>query len=326
MKRLVLIISFLTLVFSNVFKIDSVHAQNDELENKECDKNYGSIVRIVDNYNKFRGNGIVYKLDDKYMYIVTASSIVSDSVNFGVVYENNEYQQALILGVDKNNEIAVFRTNKTNDILPVCISNSSFLEKGEVQYIAGYLDNGISYYGKTTISNIGELYKSVGYKKIYKNTIDYSIGETLYGISVFDGMGRLSGIVTNKNNKVNKKVYVCESNRIIKIVDSIIKSGNYKVNYIKYKVVSYSSLDIEQREEYEVSKKAKYGVVVTTFKPFAFLFGGLNMGMVITGVNGVEIKNEYELDKQLLRYKKGSRVCLDVIKTNGKKDYYFVKI
>lgn len=325
MKRLVLIISFLTLVFSNVFKIDSVYAQDVE-NNSECDNSYNSIVRIVDNYNRFRGNGILYKNNDKYSYIVTSYSVVSDSVNFGVIYTNGEYKQALLIGVDKDNEIAVFKTDKVDEILPVCISRSSFLEKGEVQYIAGYLDNDTEYFGKTTVSNIGELYKNNGYKKIYKNKIDYSIGESLFGISVFDSKGRFSGVITGKSVKISKETYVCESDRVVKIADSIIKSGKYKINYIKYKVVSYSSLDVDQRDEYEVNRKIKYGVVVITFKPFSFLFGGLNMGMVITEVNGVEVKNEYEFDRQLLRYKKGSRVCLSVVKKNGKLNYYFVKI
>ena len=67
-------------------------------------------------------------------------------------------------------------------------------------------------------------------------------------------------------------------------------------------------------------------VVITTFKPFNYLFGGLNQGMVIVAVNGVEIKNKYELDKQLARYKKGDNVCLKVIKKDGKKAFYHVEV
>jgi len=75
-----------------------------------------------------------------------------------------------------------------------------------------------------------------------------------------------------------------------------------------------------------VNKNVSYGVVITTFKPFNYVFGGLNQGMVIQAVNSVVVKNSYELDNQLSRYKKGDTVCLSVIKKNGKTAYYYVKV
>ena len=48
--------------------------------------------------------------------------------------------------------------------------------------------------------------------------------------------------------------------------------------------------------------------------------------MTIVEINGVKIKNGYELDKQLARYNKKDSVCLKVIKKNGKIAYYYVEI
>ena len=75
-----------------------------------------------------------------------------------------------------------------------------------------------------------------------------------------------------------------------------------------------------------MSDVASSGVVVTTFKPWNYVFGGLNQGMVIVAVNGVEVNNIYELDKQLTRYDKNDNVCLKVIKKNGKIDFYYSKV
>ena len=77
---------------------------------------------------------------------------------------------------------------------------------------------------------------------------------------------------------------------------------------------------------YGVNKNVEFGVVITTFKPFNYLFGGLNQGFVIVAVNGVEVKNKYELDSQLARYEKKDNVCLKVIKKDGKTSFYHVKV
>ena len=323
MKKLLLIVSFFAMLLSNCFKLDIVEASSEEVV-QECSEKYDSIVRIVDNYNVFRGNGVVYKIDEEYMYIITSSFIVSDSLNFGAIFENEQYERAIILGEDKVNEIAVFRTNKINNILPACFANSNYIEKGEIQELRGYLDKDVSFYGKTIVSNVGENVAKNGYINIYKNVLDITISEELLGIVSFDRLGRVSGIVSGI--KEYGGTYVVESNRALKIADSIVKSGKYDANYIKYSVVDYNSLSNGLKSSYGVNKNVKNGVVIVTFKPLAFLFGGLNQGMTIVAVNGVYVNNGYEMDKQLLRYNKGSKVCLKVIKTNGKEKYYFVEI
>lgn len=323
MKKLLLAISFVAILFSNCLKLNVVEASDNETIEK-CSADYSSIVRIVDNYNTFRGNGVIYKINEEYLYIITSSRVVSDSLNFGVMFENGEYKNAFILGKDDVNEIAVFRTEMVEGVLPACFANSSYIEKGEIQELRGYLDKNVEFYNVTTISNIGELAFKNGYMNVYKNVIDIVVGDKLQGITVFDKLGRVSGIVSGTYEYEGS--YVVESNRALKIADSIVKSGNYELNYIKYSLVDYRDLNGSLKEKYGVNVNVKKGVVVITFKPFAFLFGGLNQGMTIVSVNGVEINNTYEMDKQLLRYNKGSKVCLKVIKTNGQEKYYFVKI
>ena len=323
MKKLLLIVSFLAILLSNLFKLDAVKAV-DTIQQEECSIGYDAIVRIVDNYNTFRGNGVVYKVDADYMYIITSSTIVSDSLNYGVIFENEEYKKAVVVGEDEENEIAVFKTDKIENYLPACFGNSDYIEKGEIQKIVGYLDKNIAFYNQTTVNFVGDLVSKDGYENIYKNVIDVEIADKLKGVTVFDGYGRVSGIVSSKAEFEGS--YVIDSNRVLKIADSIVKSGKYEGNYIKYSLVDYSDLNNDLRTKYNVNGDVTSGVVVVTFKPFAFLFGGLNQGMTIVAVNGVEINSVYEIDKQLLRYTKGSKVCLKVIKSNGKEKYYFVKI
>ena len=285
-----------------------------------------SIVKIVNNYNVFSGNGVVYKTDDNYMYVVTSSKIVTDSNNYNVIYSNGIYKNSIVLGIDEYNEIAVFRTEKVDGILQTCLANSNFVDKGEVNYLVGYGDKDIEFAISANVSMVGYMYSNNNYKKIYKNVLKTKGNERLKGTGAFDSLGRLSGIVTGYNKKAINEVYICDVNRIVKIADSIVKTGNYEINYIIYSIVDLSSLSSELRSSYEVSEKNEFGVVIETFKPINYLFGGLNQGMVIISVNGIKINNCFELDNQLIRYKKGSKVCLEVVKKNGKHVYYYVTI
>ena len=326
MKKLLLIISLcIPLLFSNV-NIDVIKAENTQ-NNDECNSNYEeSIVKIVNNYNIFKGNGFVYKVNDKYAYIVTSSKVVSNSNNFKIIYSNNEYKNAIIIGYDSNNEVAVFRTEKTKDIKGVCIGDSNYIYRGEKVSLSGYYDKENSFYLNSYIADIGDLYSKNNYINIYKNIVNIQGNNIYKGVGIFDAKNRLIGMITNHMEKLNEGSFFVESNKIIKIADSIVKTGKYNVNYIKYSLVDYASLSSNLRESYNVSSKASTGVVITKFKPLRYIFGGLNQGMVIVAVNGIKINNTYELDKQFSRYEKKSSVCLKVIKSNGKIAFYYVNL
>ena len=105
-----------------------------------------------------------------------------------------------------------------------------------------------------------------------------------------------------------------------------MKTGNYEINYIEYNIIDYALLSSRVKESYGVSDVVNYGVVISTFRPLHYVFGGLNQGMTIVAVNGIEIKDSYQLDKQFSRYEKGDSVCLKVIKKNSKEAFYYVEV
>jgi len=105
-----------------------------------------------------------------------------------------------------------------------------------------------------------------------------------------------------------------------------LKNGEQSIVKVGGKNYTANELYESMKDYYSVSGNANRGVVVTTFSPFKFLFGGLNQGMVIVAVNGVGINSMYELDKQFSRYEKGDSVCLKVIKKNGKESFFYVEL
>jgi serine protease Do len=268
----------------------------------------------------------VYKTDDKYTYIVTTSDIVENFNNYKILYSDNHYKKATLVGHNKSNQLAVLKTEKKENINSVCLANTNHVYKGQLSFAYGSYGQNNSFILKGIINQIGVVYSKEGYVYTFRNMVQIKSSGKIHGTAVFDEIGRLIGMITDHHSKIEGSSYVLETNKLIKIADSIIKCGKYQANYIKYSLEDYSNLNSVLKESFKVSKSAKTGVVITTFKPLKYIFGGLNQGMVIVAVNGVEINNIYELDKQLVRYNKDDNVCLKVIKKNGKVGFYYVKV
>ena len=326
MKKFLLLFSFvIPLIFGGTSITQSKEIQlNNNVQT--CEHPSKSIVRVLNNYDIFKSNRFVYKKDNVYNYIITSSNIVNETNNYKILYQDGSVKNALILGHDKYNGIAVIRTEKEENSMPVCFANSTYVYKGQANYAYGYHNISNQFFIKTTLSQIGDLYSKDGYINIYKNIVEIDGDDSLNGTGIFDDMNRLTGVVTNYLKDFEGASFITESNKLIKIADSIEKTGKYNINYIKYNLEDYNGLSSVIKESYGVNSKVTKGVVITTFKPFNYLFGGLNQGMVIVAVNGIEIKNKYELDSQLSRYEKNDNVCLKVIKKNGKEAFYHVKV
>lgn len=326
MKKLLLMCSFIIpLLFNSAVIIEAKPQYETVSEELNCENPQDSIVRIINNYEVFKSNGFVYKNDDNYTYVIASSNIANNVNNYKIFYKSGKTKSAKILGYDNDYGIVVLRTAKEN-IKPVCFANSNYIYKGQQNYMYGYYDIDKEFYVKTSLSQIGDLYSKQGYVSVYKSIIDVEGNEIINGSGVFDELNRLIGVVSGYDDKFEGGSYITESNKVLKIADSLLKTGKYQINYIKYNLEDYNNLSSYKKTNYGISDKVDKGVVISTFKPISYLFGGLNQGMVIVSVNGVEIKNAYELDKQLDRYDKNSNVCLKVIKKNGKEAFYHVKV
>lgn len=327
MKKFLLITSIiLSLLFSNESLQVAKATSNEFVTNLDCNAVEKETVRIVNKYGKFVGSGVVYSIKDEYAYIVTSDDIsISDDGN-RVIYNDEVSKGASFVGKDTFNNVMVLKAGKSSQTKGVCLANSYYFVSGQLNIIYGYKSIDERYVEKTFLGKQGVTYYKKDYITVYKNIIQTQYEDYKEGMPISDELGRFVGLLTRNDEKLNQKSYSIDSNKLTKIVESIVNSRKYEPNYIKYNSVDYSSLGKRERSSYKVSEKAQFGAVITTFKPLNYVFGGLNQGMVIQTVNSVEIRNTYDLDNQLSRYEKGSTVCLGVLKKNGKIAYYYVKI
>ncbi len=327
MKKFLLIISIIfSLLFSgaNIQLTSAEEAKNNEVT--DCGKIENEIIRITNKYGVFVGNGFVYKVNDEDAYIITSDKLTLSDEGNKIIYYNEVSNDAFVIGKDSYNGVMVLKAMKADNVKGVCLSDSYFFMPGQKNILKGYKDNENRYVEKTFFNKQGILQYKKDYINIYKSIIQAKYQNFKEGMAVVDELDRLVGMVSGDIDKLNENSFIIEVNKLTKIADSIVKSRNYSVNYIKYVLEDYNKLDEYYLKNYKVSKEVSFGVVIVTFKPLSYIFGGLNQGMVIQEVNSIVVKNMYELDNQLSRYKKGDIVCLKVIKKNGKIGYYYTKV
>lgn len=327
MKKFLLIISLIFSLLISGVNLQIANAEEiSKNEDNECIKVNEAIVRIVNKYGVLIGNGFVYKVDDEYAYIITSDKVNFTDIDNTIMYNNGAVQKVNSIGKDNYNGIMILKALKENNIKNICLSNSYLFMPGQVNFLYGYSDIYNDYVEKTFYNKQGILFYKKDYINIYKSIIQAKYENYKEGMAVADEFGNLVGMVSGNTTKLNENSFIVEVNKLTKIADSIVKSRIYEVNYIKYNLEDYVNLDYYSLNSYKVNKDVSYGVVITTFKPLNYIFGGLNQGMVIQKVNSVVVKNIYDLDNQLSRYKKGDTVCLSIVKRNGKVAYYYAKV
>lgn len=325
MKKLLIVFSLFISLLINDTNISASRALENEVS-RDCGDSSNEIVAISNSYGAFIGNGFVYKVDGDRAYIVSSNNInLSDKRN-KIIYRNGVSEDITLIIRDSYNGIVVMEAKKNDSVKGICLANSYYSMPGQLLLVKGYSGFNNTYIENAYFMKKGVIYYSKDYVTIYKDIIQLKYESYKEGMVVIDELGNLIGMICGNDSKLSNSSFVTETNKLTKIVDSIVKTGNYKTNYIKYNLVDYSRLDESSLNNYKVNKNVNYGVVITTFKPFNYLFGGLNQGMVIQSVNSIKVENMYELDNQLFRYKKDDTICLGVVKKNGKTAYYYVKV
>lgn len=104
------------------------------------DKVYDAVVVVNSLYNgsnKSLGTGVVYKVDEKYGYILTNNHVISGSTSIQVMNNNEETYDATLLGSDEYADLAVLRVDKEFVIITAKLGDSTILEIGDTVFTVG---------------------------------------------------------------------------------------------------------------------------------------------------------------------------------------------
>lgn len=279
------------------------------------DKVYDSVV-VIENYINDRvgssGTGFVFKMDDKYGYILTNYHVVDNSKKIVVTFTNNKKIEASLVGFDEYSDIAVLKVDKSDVISVAKIGNVDSLRVGDTTFTVGApLDSSV--YSWTVTRGILS-----GKNRLVEVTIDNtnSVMEVLQTDAAINS-GNSGGPLCNSNGEVvgitNMKIASSsiEGMGFAIPVDTAIKTAN---DFIEGKTVSRPYLGVSV---YETNSNVIYVEYVQ--RGSAADKAGIEKGDKILKIDNESISSAAQFRYQLYKYNVGDKITLTIERNEKEK-------
>lgn len=279
------------------------------------DKVYDSVV-VIENYINDRvgssGTGFVFKMDDKYGYILTNYHVVDNSKKIVVTFTNNKKIEASLVGFDEYSDIAVLKVDKSDVINVAKIGNVDSLRVGDTTFTVGApLDSSV--YSWTVTRGILS-----GKNRLVEVTINNtnSVMEVLQTDAAINS-GNSGGPLCNSNGEVvgitNMKIASSsiEGMGFAIPIDTAIKTAN---DLIEGKTVSRPYLGVSV---YETNSSVIYVEYVQ--RGSAADKAGIEKGDKILKIDNESISSTAQFRYQLYKYNVGDKITLTIERNEKEK-------
>lgn len=303
------------------------------------DKIYDAVV-LVQIYNddqlKSTGSGFVYKVDNKYGYILTNEHVVSDAKTIKVVMSNDEETEAETLGSDEYLDLAVLRIDKDKVKQVANIGKSEDVSLGDTIFAVG-APMGYDYRGSVTSGILSGKDRMVTVSVGNSTSSDWVM--RVLQIDAPLNPGNSGGPLLNINGEV---IGVCS----MKLVDSQIEGMGFAIP-IEYAMNHVDSLENGKEIEWPVlgitmlnttdtmnlyrnqiilDKNVDDGVVIIECqKGSAAADSELEKGDVIVKIDDNKVKNIAYLRYELYQHQAGDTIEITYIR-DGKEHTTKVKL
>ncbi len=249
------------------------------------------------------GSGVILSADG---YIVTNNHVVENADEIMVTLPHNKKEyKAKLIGQDKESDLAVIKIDAEN-LLPIKMGNSSFLEVGDVVFAVG---NPFGVGETVTQGIVSALNKNrVGINQ-YENFIqtDASINPGNSGGALVDSRGVLIGInsaILSRSGASAGVGFAIPVDMVKNVVTNLVNEGKVSRGYIG---VTISDLN---RQLLPLYKKQLGAIVVNVQEGGPAAEYGLKRGDLVYKINDKEIKNASDLKQVIASYKPSSKVTL----------------
>ena len=256
------------------------------------------------------GSGMII---DPNGYILTNAHVVGDGEydKITVSLIDGSTAEGKVLWFDTTLDMAVVKIEKTG-LSSVELGNSDELMVGEpvvaignpmtlelertvTQGVVSGLNRSITFDNGTTIKPLIQT--------------DASINSGNSGGPLFNAEGKVIGINTAKMSSAEGLGFSIPINTAKPILQQVIGEGTYSSLYVGIKVVEVQTYE----KSLGVDVNAKYGVVVVeAIKDSPATEVGLEMGDVITSIDGNKIETMGDLKRHLYEYKENDKVKLNI--------------
>ncbi|MBR3049606.1 MAG: trypsin-like peptidase domain-containing protein [Bacilli bacterium] len=318
---------------NTVITKDGTHIYEKSSLAPSVEKIYNAVVLIKgyqDEEVSSTGTGFVYKVDDKYGYILTNSHVVANTNNIKVVMYNDEVVKAKFLGGDEYLDLAVLRIDKSKVSLVATLGKSEKMKLGDTVFTVG-APMGEEYTGSVTSGVLSGKDRMVSVNVSNGNNNDWVMRVLQIDASI--NPGNSGGPLLNANGEV---IGICS----MKLVDENIEGMGFAIpieyaqNHIKSlengKKIEWPYIGITManvtdtaslyRQDIKIDKNIKEGVVVVkTANNSGAAKAGLKKGDVITKINGNKVKDYAYLRYELYQHQAGDTIEVTYIR-NGREN------
>lgn len=262
------------------------------------------------------GSGIIFDIDDEYVYIVTNNHVVSGANQISVSVTGVEAINAEVVGTDSMAELAVikakladFHTAGIDNVVPATFGDSDSLRVGDSVIAIG---NALGQGKSATDGMISILNQTINVDGRDLNVIQTSanINPGNSGGALVNMKGEVIGINTAKSENGEAIGYAIPSNTVKEVMAQLKDYGTTPRPYLG---ILGSDITNDVADLY----KLPVGVLVRdVMEDGGAAEAGLTPGDIIVGLNGQTVMNMDQLTDILSGLEVGSTVSMDIIR-NG---------
>ena len=277
------------------------------------EKVYDSVVTVknyVRNQLYSTGSGFVFKIDNKYGYILTNYHVISGGNEVSVVFTNNKDEKVTIVGYDEYSDIAVLAVDKSLVLSTAQIGSSNDMRIGDTTFAVGTpVDSSVYSWSVTRgiLSGKDRMVQVDNYVMSVLQT-DTAINSGNSGGPLCNSNGEVIGITNMKlaSSQIEGMGFAIPIEDAVKNAETIISGKKISRPYL--------GISIYDSNNYFNNTSGVY--VESVEKNGAAYNAGIKSGDKILKVNGVEIANTSYFRYQLYKYNIGDKIKI-TIERNG---------
>lgn len=280
-------------------ELQKQRGKNDD-SSTETDGTYASVA-----------SGVI--VDAKNGYILTNAHVVEDAQNVTITLNDRHRYTAKVIGMDKPSDIALLQI-KAKNLTAIHIGNSNELKVGD--FVAA-IGNPFGLNQTVTSGIVSALGRATLGIENYESFIqtDASINPGNSGGALIDMQGQLVGINTAilAPNRGSIGIgFAIPVNMAKSVMQQLIEFGN-----VKRGVLGVGAQDITPELASAFNLTATKGAAITQVLPDSpAQQGGLQVGDIITAVNGDEINNAIDVVNTIGFLRVDSKININVLRNN----------
>lgn len=244
--------------------------------------------------------------------IITNNHVVEGSENIRVIYENGEEVNAELIGTDAFTDLAVLRVD--GDVpATVPLGDSDALRPGEpVIAIGSALGEFTSTVTQGVVSGLGRQLDGSGMDNMIQHDASINPGNSGGPLLNMDGevVGVNTAVVRNAGTGITAEGlgFAVPSNTVTDISEEILETGQVSRPFLG---ITYQILTPRAAAAEGIS--VEYGAIVMEITPGESVSQtDIQVGDIITQLNGEEINQDQSLQTLLMQYDPGETISMEV--------------